>query len=158
MTVNVASAALAGIEAVLITVETRIGAGLSYFIVGLPGEAVKESLFRVESALTSCGFEMPRQKILVSMAPAGIRKEGAVFDLSIALSILAASGQLGPERMDDFLFTGELSLNGKLRPVKGALSVAMEARKFGLKRLIVPKEMPMRPPWSVTWPFLVLIP
>jgi magnesium chelatase family protein len=140
MTVNVASAALAGIEAVLITVETRICAGLSYFIVGLPGEAVKESLFRVESALTSCGFEMPRQKILVSMAPAGIRKEGAVFDLPIALSILAASGQLGPERMDDFLFTGELSLNGKLRPVKGALSVAMEARKFGLKRLIVPKE------------------
>jgi magnesium chelatase family protein len=140
MTGSVLSAALAGIEAVLITVETRICAGLGYFIVGLPGEAVKESLFRVESALTSCGFEMPRQKVLVSMAPAGIRKEGAVFDLPIALSILAASGQLAPERVDEFLFTGELSLNGKLRPVKGALSVAMEARKFGLKRLIVPQE------------------
>lgn len=140
MTVGVLSAALAGIDAVLITVETRVCAGVSYFIVGLPGEAVKESLFRVESALTSCGFDMPRQKILVSLAPAGIRKEGAVFDLPIALSVLAASGQLDPELMNDFLFTGELSLTGKLRPVKGALSVAVEARKTGIKKLIVPKE------------------
>lgn len=140
MTVSVLSAALSGIDAVLITVETRICAGVSYFIVGLPGEAVKESLFRVESALTSCGFEMPRQKILVSLAPAGIRKEGAVFDLPIALSILAASGQLAPEKMTDFLFTGELSLTGKLRTIKGALSVAVEARKAGIKNLIVPKE------------------
>jgi len=140
MTVSVLSAALTGIDAVLITVETRVCAGVSYFIVGLPGEAVKESLFRVESALTSCGFEMPRQKILISLAPAGIRKEGAVFDLPIALSILAASGQLAPEPMNDFLFTGELSLTGKLRPIKGALSVAIEARKAGISNLIVPKE------------------
>ncbi|MBB5395139.1 YifB family Mg chelatase-like AAA ATPase [Mucilaginibacter sp. AK015] len=140
MTVSVLSAALAGIDAVLITVETRICAGVSYFIVGLPGEAVKESLFRVESALTSGGFEMPRQKILISLAPAGIRKEGAVFDLPIALSVLAASGQLAPEQMNDFLFTGELSLTGKLRPIKGTLSVAVEARKAGIKHLIVPKE------------------
>ena len=140
MTVSVLSAALAGIDAVLITVETRICAGVSYFIVGLPGEAVKESLFRVESALTSSGFEMPRQKILISLAPAGIRKEGAVFDLPIALSVLAAAGQLNTELMNDFLFTGELSLTGKLRPVKGALSVAVEARKAGIKHLIVPKE------------------
>ena len=140
MTVSVLSAALAGIDAVLITVETRICAGVSYFIVGLPGEAVKESLFRVESAITSCGFDMPRQKILISLAPAGIRKEGAVFDLPIALSVLAASGQLNTELMNDFLFTGELSLTGKLRPAKGALSVAVEARKAGIKHLIVPKE------------------
>ncbi len=140
MTVSVNSAALSGIDAILITVETRVCAGVSYFIVGLPGEAVKESLFRVESALISCGFEMPRQKILISLAPAGIRKEGAVFDLPIALSILAASGQLVPEKMDGVLFTGELSLSGKLRPVKGALSVAIEARKVGVKTLVVPKE------------------
>jgi len=140
MTISVMSAALSGIDAVLITVETRICAGVSYFIVGLPGEAVKESLFRVESAISSCDFEMPRKKILVGMAPAGIRKEGAVFDLPIALSILAASGQLEPGKLEGFLFTGELSLNGKLRPVKGALSVAMEARKAGLKGLVVPKE------------------
>jgi magnesium chelatase family protein len=110
MTASVLSAALAGIDALLITVETRICAGVSYFIVGLPGEAVKESLFRVESAISTVGFEMPRQKILVSLAPAGIRKEGAAFDLPIALSILAASGQLNAELMIDFLFTGELSL------------------------------------------------
>jgi magnesium chelatase family protein len=140
MTVSVLSAALAGIDAVLITVETRICAGLSYFIVGLPGEAVKESLFRVESAITSGAFEMPRQKILISMAPAGIRKDGAVFDLPIALSILAASGQLAPELTNDFLFTGELSLTGKLRPINGALSVAVQARKAGVKHLVVPKE------------------
>lgn len=140
MTVSVNSAALAGIDAMLISVETRICAGVSYFIVGLPGEAVKESLFRVESALTSCGFDMPRQKILISLAPAGIRKEGAVFDLPIALSILAASGQLLPEQLHDFMFTGELSLTGKLRPVKGALSVAVEARRSGIRHLIVPKE------------------
>lgn len=140
MTVSILSAALAGIDAVPITVETRIGAGVSYFIVGLPGEAVKESLFRVESAITSCEFDMPRQKILISLAPAGLRKEGAVFDLPIALSVLAASGQLNIELMNDFLFTGELSLTGKLRAVKGALSVAVEARKAGIKNLIVPKE------------------
>jgi magnesium chelatase family protein len=140
MTVCVKSAALAGIDAVIIEVETRICAGVSYFIVGLAGEAVKESLFRVESAISSSGFEMARQKVLISLAPAGIRKEGAVFDLPVALSILAASGQLKPEMMSDVLFTGELSLNGKLRPVKGALSVAIEARKAGIRRLVVPKE------------------
>jgi magnesium chelatase family protein len=140
MTVSVNSAALAGIDAVLIDVETRICAGMSYFIVGLAGEAVKESLFRVESAITSYGYDMPRQKILISLAPAGIRKEGAVFDLPIALSILAASGQLNEELFRDTLFTAELSLKGKLRPIKGALSVAIEARRSGAKRLIVPKE------------------
>jgi len=124
----------------VIEVETRVCAGLGYFIVGLAGEAVKESLFRVESAIGTCGFEMPRQKILISLAPAGVRKEGAVFDLPIALSVLAASGQLAPEPLNDFLFSGELSLNGRLRPVKGALSMAIEARKAGMKSLVVPKE------------------
>ena len=140
MTVSVASAALAGIDAALITVETRVCAGLGYLIVGLPGDAVKESLFRVESAISSVELTMPRQKILVCLAPAGVRKEGAVFDLPIALSILAASGQLAPEQLDGYLFTGELSLAGKLRPVKGALSVATEAHRNGYKRLVLPKE------------------
>src|SRR6185503_3770284 len=140
MTVSVASAALAGIDAALITVETRVCAGLGYLIVGLPGDAVKESLFRVESAISSVELTMPRQKILVCLAPAGVRKEGAVFDLPIALSVLAASGQLAPEQLDGYLFTGELSLAGKLRPVKGALSVAMEAHRNGYKRLVLPKE------------------
>ncbi|MDB5142969.1 MAG: magnesium chelatase [Mucilaginibacter sp.] len=94
----------------------------------------------VDSAITSANLQMPRQKILISLAPAEIRKEGAVFDLPIALSILAASGQIPPEKLDGFLFTGELSLSGKLRPVKGALSIAVEARKAGLKGLVVPAE------------------
>jgi len=140
MTVSVASAALAGIDAALITVETRVCPGMGYLIVGLPGDAVKESLFRVESAISSLELTMPRQKILVCLAPAGVRKEGAVFDLPIALSILAASDQLAPEQLEGFLFTGELSLTGKLRPVKGALSVAMEAHKNGFQRLVLPKE------------------
>lgn len=140
MTVSVASAVLAGIDAALITVETRVCAGLGYLIVGLPGDAVKESLFRVESAISSVELAMPRQKILVCLAPAGIRKEGAVFDLPIALSILAASDQLAPEQLDGYLFTGELSLAGKLRPIKGALSVAIAAQQQGFKRLVLPKE------------------
>jgi magnesium chelatase family protein len=140
MTVSVASAALAGIDAALITVETRVCGGMGYLIVGLPGDAVKESLFRVESAISSVEFTMPRQKILVCLAPAGVRKEGAVFDLPIALSILAASDQLAPETLEGYLFTGELSLTGKLRPVKGALSMAMEAHRNGFKRLVLPKE------------------
>src|SRR6201985_1443521 len=123
VTVSVNSAALSGIEAVIITVETRICAGVSYFIIGLPDDAVKESLFRVDSAIAACELQMPRQKILVSMAPAGMRKQGAVFDLPIALSILAASGQIAPEKLDGYLFTGELLLGGKLRPVSVARSV-----------------------------------
>lgn len=140
MTVSVSSAVLTGIDAALITVETRVCAGLGYTIVGLPGDAVRESLFRVESAVSSIDLQMPRQKILVSLAPAGVRKEGAVFDLPIALSILSASGQLPSELLEGFLFTGELSLSGKLRGVKGALSVAIAARDAGFKNLVLPKE------------------
>lgn len=139
MTVSVLSAALAGIDAALITVETRICPGLGYNIVGLAGEAVRESLYRVESAVSAADLQMPRQKMLVSLAPAGLRKDGAFFDLPIALGILAASGQLDPERLSGYLFTGELSLNGKLRPVRGALSMAIEAQKMGCKGMIVPK-------------------
>ncbi|MFD2871961.1 YifB family Mg chelatase-like AAA ATPase [Mucilaginibacter ximonensis] len=138
MTVSVLSAALAGIDAALITVETRICPGLGYNIVGLAGEAVRESLYRVESAVSTVDLQMPRQKMLVSLAPAGLRKDGAFFDLPIALGILAASGQLDPERLSGYLFTGELSLNGKLRPVRGALSMAIEAQKMGCKGMIVP--------------------
>lgn len=140
MTVSVNSAALTGIEAVLIHVETRVCAGLGYLIVGLPGDAVRESLFRVESAISSIDLVMPRQKILVSLAPAGIKKEGAVFDLPIALGILAASGHLPADLLEGVLFTGELSLGGKLRPVKGALSVAIAARNAGYKQLVLPNE------------------
>jgi magnesium chelatase family protein len=140
MAVCINSAALNGIDALIIHIETRIMPGVQYFIVGLPDESVKESLVRVESAICSAGLHMPRQKIIISMAPAGIRKQGALFDLPIALSILAASGQIEASLLDDVVSVGELSLNGKLRPVNGVLSMALQAHKTSFKRMVVPIE------------------
>ncbi|MDP9079941.1 MAG: YifB family Mg chelatase-like AAA ATPase [Bacteroidota bacterium] len=140
MAVCINSAALDGIDAIIIDIETRITPGLQYFIVGLPDESVKESLVRVEGAITAAGFHMPRQKVVISMAPAGIRKQGALFDLPVALSILAESGQIDPASLDGFISFGELSLNGKLRPVKGALSMALKAKQENYHSIIVPSE------------------
>jgi len=127
-------------DAEIITLETKILPGIGYFIVGLPDEAIKESLHRVESAINSAGLTMPRQKILISIAPAGLPKSGAMFDLPIAISILAASGQLDHKHLENYLFTGELSLYGKLRPVKGVLPMVIQAEKSNLKAIIVPEE------------------
>lgn len=134
------SAALDGIDALIIYIETRIMPGIQYFIVGLPDESVRESLVRIESAISAADLNMPRQKIVISMAPAGIRKQGALFDLPIALSILAASGQVDAATLADLLSVGELSLNGRLRPVRGVLSMALQAHQSGFKRMIVPVE------------------
>jgi len=138
MAATLYSAAVAGLDAELVTIETRIAPGLGYLIVGLPDDAVKESLFRVESALSSAGFHMPRQRILISMAPAGLRKSGAVYDLPIALSILCESGQLDEKAVEGWLSAGELSLNGKLRPVRGAITMALEAKTHHLKGVLLP--------------------
>src|SRR5258708_20183014 len=116
MAATVFAAALNGVDADLITIETRISQGLGYCIVGLPGESVKESLYRVESAIDSAGLHMPRQKILICMAPAGLRKEGAAFDLPISVSILAESNQLTAP-LDETVFVVKLSLNGNLPPL-----------------------------------------
>src|SRR6201999_156829 len=140
MAVCINSAALDGIDALIIHIETRITPGVQYFIVGLPDESVKESLIRIESAMCSSDLHMPRQKIVISMAPAGIRKQGALFDLPIALSILAESEQINIQSLDGFVSVGELSLNGLLRPVKGVLSMALQAQKEGFKSMIVPKD------------------
>jgi magnesium chelatase family protein len=140
MAVCINSMALDGIDALAIYIETKITPGVQYFIVGLPDESVRESLFRVESAINAADLNMPRQKIVISMAPAGIRKQGALFDLPIALSILAESGQINPDSLEGLVAVGELSLNGKLRPVKGVLSMALQTRKTGYRRMIVPME------------------
>jgi magnesium chelatase family protein len=132
--------AVYGIEAITITVEVNIAAGTKYFIVGLPDIAVKESYFRIESALKNCGFRMPRQQVVVNMAPADIKKEGSSYDLTIATGVLAASGQLEPENLDKYLIMGELSLDGGLQPIKGALPIAIQARKDGFKGFILPKQ------------------
>src|SRR6201986_2126441 len=124
-----------------ITVEVNIsGSGIFYSIVGLPDNAVRESWQRVESALTTNDFHMPRQRIIVNMAPADIKKEGSSYDLTIATAILAASNQIETENLDKYIIMGELSMDGGLQPIKGALPIAVQARKDGFKGFILPKQ------------------
>ncbi|MBK9759570.1 MAG: YifB family Mg chelatase-like AAA ATPase [Flavobacteriales bacterium] len=131
--------AVFGVNATVITVETDIGSGLKFFMVGLPDNAVKESHQRVSAAIKNIGFHMPRgREITVNLAPADIRKEGTAYDLPIALGIMAASDQISSDRFADYVIMGELSLDGEVRPIKGALPIALEAKKSGFKGVIVP--------------------
>jgi magnesium chelatase family protein len=134
--------AVYGIEAITIIIEVNISGGSKpfYLIVGLPDKAVQESIQRIEAALQTNGLRMPRQKIIVNMAPADIRKEGSAYDLPIAIGILAGSGQIINENLDKYIIMGELSLDGSLQPIKGALSMAIQARKDGYKGFILPKQ------------------
>ncbi len=141
MLVKTFGSAVYGIEAITITVEVNISGGnIYYMIVGLPDNAVRESWQRIESALTTNELRMPRQRIIVNMAPADIKKEGSSYDLTIAAAILAASGQINTEELANYLIMGELSLDGSLQPIKGALSIAIQARKDGFKGFILPKQ------------------
>lgn len=132
--------AVHGVDANTITIEVNVGQGTKFFMVGLPDSAVKESEQRVESAIKYFGYHMPRQKVVVNLAPADIRKEGSAYDLPIALSIIKASGQGTLEELEKYIIMGELSLDGILRPIKGALPIAIQARKEGFKGFILPKE------------------
>ncbi|MEQ9285621.1 MAG: YifB family Mg chelatase-like AAA ATPase [Cyclobacteriaceae bacterium] len=132
--------AVYGVDAFTITIEVNVGSGTKFFMVGLPDSAVKESEQRVESALKHNGFVMPRQKVVVNLAPADIKKEGSSYDLPIAIGILEASGQIISENLGEYIIMGELSLDGHLRPIKGALPIAIQARKQGFKKFILPKE------------------
>lgn len=132
--------AVFGIEAITITVEVNITGGLKYFVVGLPDNAVKESMLRVESAINNSGYKMKRQKVVVNLAPADIRKEGSAYDLPIAIGILAASGQLFSTKLDRYLILGELSLDGGVQVVKGVLPVAIQGKRDGFKGIILPHE------------------
>ncbi len=138
MLIKTYGSAVYGVDAITITIEVNVGSGAKYYMVGLPDNAVKESLFRVESAIRIAGFHMPRQRILVNLAPADIRKEGSAYDLPIAIGILAASGQLDGVKLAEYVMMGELSLDGGLQSIKGALPIAIQARKEGFKGLIVP--------------------
>jgi magnesium chelatase family protein len=140
MPVKTYGSAVYGVEALTITVEVNITPGRKYFIVGLPDNAVKESMLRVESAMTSSGNRMPRQKIVVNMAPADIRKEGSAYDLTIATGILAASGQIPEKEIGEYLIMGELSLDGQIQALKGALPIAIQAKKDKFKGFILPKQ------------------
>src|SRR3989339_147142 len=135
------SSATYGINAYIVEVETHVEKQIpSFTIVGLPDNAVKESRERVMAAIKNTGFEFPHKKITVNLAPADIKKEGSSFDLPIAIGILAATEIIDLDSINDIVFLGELSLDGKLRPIKGALPISVEVKKRGIKKLIVPNE------------------
>jgi magnesium chelatase family protein len=140
MLVKTYGSAVFGVDAQTITVEVDVGQGSKFFMVGLPDNAVKESQQRVEAAIKNTGFKNTRRKTIINLAPADIRKEGSAYDLPIAIGILAASNQMAEEKIKDFIMMGELSLDGELKPIKGALPIAINARKGGFKGLILPKE------------------
>ncbi len=139
MLVKTYGAAVHGIEALIITIEVVVDKGFEYSIVGLPDLAVKESYERVMSAMQHSALTAPHRRILVNMSPADVRKEGAAYDLPIAIGILAASDQIQCPNLDKFLIMGELSLDGTLLPIKGALPMAIKARELGFEGMIVPK-------------------
>lgn len=132
--------AVFGVNATIITIEVNVSQGTKFFMVGLPDSAVKESEQRVVAAIKHVGFRMPRIKTVVNLAPADIRKEGSAYDLPIALGILSASSQINAPDLDKYIIMGELSLDGEVRPIKGVLPIAIEARKRGFKGFILPKE------------------
>ncbi len=133
-------AAVYGVDARIITLEVSIEGGTGFHISGLPDSTVKESEHRVTAAIKSLGYDMPRNRVVVNMAPADIRKEGSAYDLPIALNILQASGQITIDGLNDYLFMGELSLDGNLRPIRGILPIAIEARRHSFKAFVLPRE------------------
>jgi magnesium chelatase family protein len=140
MLIKTFASAVHGIDATTITIETEISQGIKFFMVGLPDSAVKESQQRIESAMRLNDFKWPRKKVVINMAPADIRKEGSAYDLPLAIGILAANEQIKSDKISKFLMVGELSLDGNLQPVKGALPIAIKARQEGFEGFILPKE------------------
>ncbi|HYI78530.1 MAG TPA: magnesium chelatase domain-containing protein, partial [Chryseolinea sp.] len=132
--------AVHGVDARTIMVEVSVDQGLRFFMSGLPDNAIKESQHRVESALKSADYFMPRKKTVVNLAPADIRKEGSAYDLGIALCILKASGQIVTDKLSEYIIMGELALDGTLRPIKGVLSIAIQARREHFKGFILPAD------------------
>ncbi len=140
MLVKTFSAAVFGIEAVPVTIEVDVTRGVRYMLVGLPDAAVKESQQRIESALRAVGLRWPGRQVIINMAPADIRKEGSSYDLPLAVGILVASEMVRGEKLDGLLLTGELSLDGAIKPVKGVLPMALQARSSGFRGVMVPSE------------------
>ena len=138
MLVKTYGAAVYGIDALIVTIEVAVNKGIGMCIVGLPDTAVKESNERIKSAIKEVGYEFPRRQVVVNMAPADIKKEGAAYDLPLALSILAADEKLTADRLGNFMIMGELSLDGSVKPIKGVLPMAIKAREAGFKGFIVP--------------------
>ncbi len=140
MLVKVFGSAVFGVEATTITVEVNIDKGIGYHLVGLPDNAIKESSYRISAALNNNGYKLPGKKITINMAPADLRKEGSAYDLTLAIGILTASNQIKSDNVDRYIIMGELSLDGSLQPIKGALPIAVKAREEGFKGFILPKQ------------------
>jgi magnesium chelatase family protein len=138
--VKVYGSAVFGINSILITIETSVSTGVNFHLVGLPDNAVKESLQRIFTALRVNKLSTPQKKVVINMAPADIKKEGAAYDLPLAISLLAANEKIPSANLHKYIIMGELALDGTLRPIKGALPIAITARKFGLEGFILPKE------------------
>lgn len=137
---KVFGAAVQGIDAIVVTIEVNCTQGIRFFMVGLPDTAVKESHERIVSAVQHNGYKFPRMQIVINMAPADIRKEGSAYDLPLAIGILASDGHsISSEKLSSYMMMGELSLDGNILPVKGALPIAIKAREEGFKGLIIPK-------------------
>jgi magnesium chelatase family protein len=156
MLVKTFGAALTGIDAILITIEVDISRGIRFFMVGLPDNAVKESQQRIESAFRVFAYEWPGKRIVINMAPADTRKEGSAYDLPLAIGILAGDEQIAGDKVADFMLMGELSLDGSLKAIKGALPMAVRAQSEGFKGLILPKAMPVKLLLLRDWRYMVL--
>jgi magnesium chelatase family protein len=138
MLVKVYGSAIFGIEVTTVTVEVNIDKGIGYHLVGLPDNAVHESSYRTSAALKNNNYKLPGKKIIINMAPADIRKEGAAYDLTLAVGILAASNQIQSENIEQYLIMGELPLDGSLQPIKGALPIAIKAKEEGFTYFSLP--------------------
>ena len=137
---KVFGSAVFGVEATTITVEVNVDSGIGYHLVGLPDNAIKESNFRIAAALQNNGYKIPGKKLIINMSPADMRKEGSAYDLTLAIGILTASKQIQADELEEYLIMGELSLDGSLQPIKGALPIAIKAREEGFKGFILPMQ------------------
>ena len=140
MLVKVHTAAVQGLEATPVTAEVNASRGMHFFLVGLPDNAVKESYQRIVAAIQNSGYRFPVQNLTVNLTPADLKKEGAAYDLPIAIGIMATAGEVSTDRLQHFMMVGELSLDGSLLPIRGALPIAIMAREQGYEGLIVPQQ------------------
>ncbi|HAT63615.1 MAG TPA: magnesium chelatase, partial [Flavobacteriaceae bacterium] len=141
MLTKVYGSAVFGVEATTITVEVNTDIGVGYHLVGLPDNAIKESNYRIAAALQNNSYKIPGKKITLNMAPADMRKEGSAYDLTLAMGILVSSGQILEQfPLSDYIIMGELSLDGSLQPIRGALPIAINAKKEGFKGFILPQQ------------------
>ncbi len=138
MLIKTFGSAVLGVSATTITIEVNVDKGAQMAMVGLPDAAVKEAQQRIKAALTNSQFTLPVRNITVNMAPADLRKEGTAYDLPLAMGILAATEQVNADKLDQYIIMGELSLDGGLRPIKGALPIAIQAKQDGFKGMFVP--------------------